>query len=282
MTKSRSGRTVLSAAAIGFTALVVLPSPADAVVTRTSGTGEYFNVSWTEYDPEDLLGLPGNVHIGFLYAENGPYGSYVSGNVTDFDCDEGETPWGGHGFSEAVVDETVKVAGDATEDAIADIIDSGVSAIDAEFVTEAVTSELSKEIGEVIGEEFEEFPTCDYLGDRFLDGQGTTTVTVDTRKQIARMTGTLTVSNGGHGEPGNVLATPPIDVTITGGNWQRYESSYSVEGEGYKYTSWQKGTSYDGGTVTGGIGAMGFADDADDESYGGFSTFRYRTVDRVR
>ena len=38
----------------------------------------------------------------------------------------------------------------------------------------------------------------------------------------------------------------------------------------------------DGGVVTGGIGAMGFADDVDDESYGNFGFFRYRATERVR
>ena len=188
---------------------LIVSSPAAAVVTRTSGTSQGIDVSWTEYDPDDVLGLPGNVHIGYLDAEQGRYGSYVFGNVTDFECGEGETPWGGHGVVEVVVDEGAAAVETATEDAIEAVVDSGGSLIEADLVVDAIQAELADEIPDTIEDEFEEFPACDYLQDRFLDGQGTTTVTVDTKRKIARITGTLTVTAGGHGEPSGVLAIAP-------------------------------------------------------------------------
>ena len=277
-------RVVMPATALGLAAPLIVSGPVGAVVTRTSGSGQNIDVSWTEYDPDDLLGLPGNVHIGYLYADSGPYGSYVSGSVSDFDCDEGETPWGGggHGIAEEIVDDGAEAVATATVDAIEAVADSNESVIDAADVVAAVQSELDDAITDTIADEFEEYPACDYIQDRFLDGTGTTTLTVDTKAKVARITGTLTVTNGGHGEPGNVLATPPVDITIRGGEWEQYEYSWKVRGRTYRYSDWQKGTRYYGGTVTGRVGAMGLADDADDASYGGFTSYRYRTVERVR
>lgn len=279
MPRLLSKRLTLSALAVGVAVPLVVSVPAQAVVTRTSGTGQYVNVSWTESDPDDLLGLPGNVHVGYLYAEAGPYGTYFYGNVTDFDCDEGEVPWGGHGV---VVDEGADAVADAVADTVGEIVDGGGSAIDPAVVIDAVTTELSEEVLSIVEEDFEEIPSCDYIQDRFLEGDETTKLSVNTRTEVARITGRLTVTSGGHGEPGNVLGTPPVDVTITGGDWQRFEYSSKVRGENYSYKYWQKGTGFDGGVVTGGIGAMGFADDADDVSYGGFAKYRYETVDRLR
>lgn len=248
--------------------------------TRTSGTGESVDVSWTEYDPNDLLGLPGNVHVGYLSAYSGPYGTYINGSVSDFDCDEGETPFGGHhGGVEVVVDEAIKTATTAKEDAIDSAIDSGAASIDADAVINAMQEDLSTEVPEQI---VEEVGVCDYIQDRFLSGDGTATFSADTKTKVATITGTLTVSNGGHGEPGNVLGNPPVNITITGGDWNKYESTYKTEGAGYKYSDWNKGTSYYGGSVTGGIGPMGFADDVDDVSYGGFGSYRFKTVERIR
>ncbi len=279
MSRLFSKRLPLSALAVGVAAPFVVALPAQAIVTRTSGTGEYVNVSWTELDPDDLLGLPGNVHVGYLYAEAGPYGSYFYGNVTDFDCDDGEVPWGGHGV---VVDEGLDAVADAVVDAVGGIIDDGGSAIDAAVVVDTVTTELSDEVLSVVEEDFEEIPSCDYIQDRFLESDGTTQLSVNARTQVARITGRLTVTSGGHGEPGNVLGSPPIDVTITGGEWQKFDYSSKVRGKDYLYKYSQKGTAYDGGAVTGGIGAMGFADDPDDVSFGGFATYKYATVDRIR
>ncbi len=282
MNRSTVSKAIAPALLIGLASPLLYASSAGAQTTRTSGTGTNIDISWTEYDPDDLLGLPGNVHVGYLYAYSGSFGSFIGGNVTDFDCDEGETPFGGHGVAVAVVEEAADSATDAVQDSIDAVIDSGAVTIDAGVVSDAVQTQLSEEVPDVIQEEFEEIPACDYIQDRFLSGDGTATLSVDKRGKIARIAGRLTVSNGGHGEPGTVLATPAVDVTITGGDWEKYEYSYSSRGASYKYSSWEKGTRYYGGQVTGGIGQMGFADDADDESYGGFATFKYSTVERIR
>lgn len=273
---------ILPALLMGLASPLLLSTSAGAQSTRVSGKGVYIDVSWTEYDADDLLGLPGNVHVGYLYAQSGPYGTFVGGNVTDFDCDEGEFPYGGHGFAVSVVDEGSDTAADAAQDAIEGVIDSGAAAIDATVVADAVQAQLSEDIPDVIQDEFEEFPACDYIQDRFLSGDGTTTFTVDTRAKVARLTGTLTVSNGGHGEPGTVLGAPPVDITISGGDWEKYEYSYSSRSATYRYSSSEKGTRYNNGTVTGGIGAMGFADDSDDVSYASYTSYRYRSVERIR
>jgi hypothetical protein len=285
MNRSTVSKAIAPALLIGLASPLCFASSAGAQSTRTSGAGNSVDVSWTEYDPDDLLGLPGNVHIGYLYAYTGPYGSYVGGSVTDFDCDEGESPYGGHGgqgVEEVVVDEAADSARDAVQDSIDATIDSGASTIDATDVADAVQAQLSEDVPDVIHDEFEEIPACDYVQDRFLSGDGTATVTIDKRTRVARIVGTLTVSNGGHGETGTVLATPPVDVTIAGGDWEKYESSYSSRSASYKYSNWEKGTRFYGGAVTGGIGRMGFADDADDVSFGGFGYFRYTTVERIR
>lgn len=276
-------RRSVPAMAIVLMAPLVMNGSAGASVIRTSGNGQYVDVSWTEYDPDDLLGLPGNVHIGYLFAGSGPYGTWLSGSVTDFDCDEGETPWGGgHGIVEVVVDDGAEAVAVATTDAIEAVADSTGSTIDPAAVVATVQAELDDAIPDTVVDEFEEFPTCDYIQDRFLDGTETATFTVDVKHKVARITGRLTVSNGGHGQPGNVIATPPVDVRITGGEWEKFEYSSKVKGATYAYSDWQKGTRYFGGQVTGGIGAMGFADDADDESFGGFTWYRFKTVERVR
>lgn len=279
MQRSTTARVLAATILIGLTTPVLLTSSVGAWSQRTSGSGTSLDIGWTEYDPDDLLGLPGNVHVGYLYAYSGPYGTYIEGNVTDFECDEGEVPWGGHGV---VVDEAADAATDAEQDAIDAAIDSGAVTIDADAVADAVLTRLSEEVPELIVEEFEEIPACDYLQDRFLSGTETATLTFDQQRRVARITGRLTVSNGGHGEPGTVLATPPIDVSITGGTGNWYESSYWSRSDGYRYENWEKGTQFYGGAVTGGIGQMGFADDVDDESWGGFGTFKYRTVERIR
>ncbi|NNF56400.1 MAG: hypothetical protein HKN03_18385 [Acidimicrobiales bacterium] len=273
-------RPLIALSAAGLAGLALLPAPVAAgnSTVKSKGTGSSFNISWTEYDPDNLLGLPGNVHIGYLYAESGPYGDYAYGGVTDFECDPGESPWGGHGHS-VVVDETDDVATDAIDDAINAVVDSGAVSIDATVVVGAVGSQLDDEIIDVIEEEF---PSCDFIQDRYIDGTGTATVTIDMKKQIGSITGTLTVSNGGHGEPGQVLGRPPVNLTIRGGQWEKSTWSSTYEGQNYKYSNSQTGTYYYGGTVSGNVGPMGFADDADDESYGGFGSYTFKAAERIR
>ena len=268
-------------AAVGSMAF---PSIAGAETIRSKGTSQNIDVSWIEYDLNDSLGLPGNTHVGYLYAYGGQYGTFIGGNVTDFQCEPGQKPWGGHGVTVEVVDEAGETTAAAIGDAIDGIIDSGGTYIDANVVGGEVQSQLADDIPDAIQDEFEEFPPCEYIQDRFLEGNDTTKVSVDLKKKVARITGTINVTNGqgGHGGDVTVLATPPINLTITGGEWNKWTWSYSSKGAGYSYSSSEKGTSYYGGVVTGNIGGMGFADDADDESYGGYGTSRYQSVERVR
>lgn len=284
MSLSHPRRAATAALTVGLVLPLAASTGADAGSVRTKGTGRSFNIGWTEYDPADVLGLPGNVHVGFLWFEDGPWGTYGFGHVADFDCDEGEVPWGGHGGHgvESVVDEGVAVVEAATETAIDEVIDSGVGAI----VPEVVVATVGDEVGDELPDEIiDEVPACDHVQVRVLDASdGGLNVKVDMRNATAKLTGRVQVF-GGHGpegEPGDLLGRPPVDITIKGGDWVKYESSYKTRSATWSYSDWQKGKSHHGGAVTGAIGAMGFADDADDEAFAGFSEYSYRTVERVR
>lgn len=281
MSGNRSRRGALGAVLV----LSVGASPAFVgsvgaqTITRTKGTGSNVNLSWTEYDRDDVLGLPGNVHVGFLYADAGPYGSFIGGNVFDFDCDEGETPFGGHGFGhEEIVDEASDVVEAATEDVVDEAQDTGAAAIDLAEIGDAIQSALTEEIPDVVAEE----SLCDHIGVRFLSGDETAIFSVDSAGEVATITGRLIVSSGGHGDPGEVLGNPPVNITITGGEWNKFEYSSKYETADFLYADSQKGQGFYGGVVTGAIGAMGFADDDDDESFGGFSEYAFKTTERLR
>lgn len=252
---------------------------------RAKGDGAQFWISWTEYDPKDILRLPGNVHVGYLSGYDEQYGTFLYGNVFDYECDPGEVPGGGGHVAETVVFEGQQSADAGEKKALDAIIASGAKSIDAATVVDSILTNLEEDIPEVIEEEFP--PFCDPLPVRFLSGQDdkgnpTATFKVDAKKETLTVKGNLIVSSGGHGEPGNVLGRPPINMTMTGGDWNKYESSYKGSGKDYSYSYWQKGTDFYGGKVTGAIGAMGFADDKDDESWGGFGSFSYKTVERLR
>lgn len=282
MSGNRSRRGALGAVLV----LSVGASPAFVgsvgaeTVTRTKGTGSSLNLSWTEYDRDDVLRLPGNVHVGFLYAESGPYGSFIGGDVFDFDCDEGEVPFPGHGFGiEQIVDEASDVVDEAIEDVVDEAEDTGAAAIDLAEIGDAIQSALSDELPAVVEEEE---GACDHIGVRFLSGDETTMFSVDVAGEVATMTGRLIVSSGGHGDPGEVLGRPPVNLTITGGAWSKFEYSSKYETADFMYADSQKGQGLHGGVVTGAIGAMGFADDDDDESFGGFSQYDFKTTERLR
>lgn len=275
---------VIGSALLATVGSIALPATVGAETIRSSGQGQSLDLSWIEYDPGNLLGLPGNTHVGYLYGAIGQYGSYFGGNVTDYDCEPGEFPGGGHGVTVEVIDEAGETTAAAIGDAIDGIVDSGGTVIDAAVVAAEVKEQLADDIPDTIHDEFEEVPACDYVQDRFLEGNETTKMKVDAKSKVARVTGTINVTNGHGGHDGDVtvLATPPVDITITGGEWNKWESSYSSRGAGYSYSSAEKGTNLYGGTVSGRIGGMGFADDADDESFGGFGVSTYRSVERVR
>lgn len=205
-------------------------APPDTSSSRTSG-GQAF-AQWTEYDLEDQLGLPGNVHVGFLSVYQQPGYTDVFGTVQDYDCQEGEVPGGG-GHPE-------------------------------------------EEPGE------EPDGLCDLLGVRFLSGNGSTTFTVDTKSGTAALTGTLQVSSGGHGEPGESLGQPPVNMTwtATGGTYSFRRTETWSDGT-TTYRSRVTGTGFDA-AVGGAIGRMGFDDDADDESSGLVETWRETSRTRIR
>lgn len=285
MNTNRTKRTIAPAMALALLTTVLWAPAASAGSTyRAKGSGSQFWINWTEYDPDDTLGIPGNVHVGYLSGYDEQYGTFFYGNVTDFDCDPGEVPWGGGHGGETVVFEGQASADAGEQKALDAIIASGAKSIDAATVVDSILTNLEEDVPEVIDEEFP--PACDYIQDRFLNaeekGKPTVTFTVDAKKETLTVKGYLVVTEGGHGEPGGVLGRPPINMTVTGGDWQKYESSYKGSGQDYSYSYSQKGTDFYGGTVTGAIGAMGFADDADDESFAGFGSFSYKTVERIR
>ena len=285
MSNKPSKRAFASAMSLALLASVLWAPAANAGSTyRAKGNGSQFWVSWTEYDPKDLLGIPGNVHVGQLSGWDEQYGVFLNGTVADFECDPGEVPWGGGHGEEAVVAE-IQLAADAGEKKALDaIIASGAKSITAETVANSIIATIEEDVPEFIEEEFP--PTCDHIQIRFLSGQDekgkpTATFKVDAKKQTLTVSGNLIVSSGGHGD-GDVLGRPPIIMTMTGGEWQQYDSSYKGSGQDYSYSYSQKGTDFYGGSVSGRIGGMGFDDDADDESWGGFGSFSYRTVERIR
>jgi hypothetical protein len=115
--------------------------------------------------------------------------------------------------------------------------------------------------------DYEEYPEegyCDPVSERYIDG-GDVTLTMDRKLTSARLTGTLRVDD--HGSS----ASPAVDMSWTGeaslveSRWtDSYRDGSSTYYVRYDSTSRQ-------GVVTGFIGAMGFADDADDESSGTMS-----------
>lgn len=122
---------------------------------------------------------------------------------------------------------------------------------------------------------------CDLIGTRFLEAESIS-FALDARARTASLTGKLRVTNGGHGEPGQTLATPPVDMTWTGiGRGYRFSRSEFWSDGQFSYRSRVRGTGSEA-AVGGRIGAMGFTDDADDESFGSFETWRETSRFRVR
>lgn len=124
--------------------------------------------------------------------------------------------------------------------------------------------------------------TCTLMGVRSLKAQdGALTVT----DRTATFTGTITVSNGGHGEPGSVLARVAASVTWTSSaDLVRFRETFSVVDGKLSYRSRVSGTRSDVAStdVTGFLGRMGFADDADDVSVGEFRSFTEVSRERIR
>lgn len=101
---------------------------------------------------------------------------------------------------------------------------------------------------------------------------------VDKRLTTARLTGNLSVSDHGTGS----AASPPVDMTWTGSGplYSSTESgSFTDGGSTYRYRYSFSGRDAD---VDGRIGAMGFSDDADDESSGQLGSYRSASKWRER
>jgi hypothetical protein len=125
--------------------------------------------------------------------------------------------------------------------------------------------------------------SCADVGTRFLSADpGAAVFAADARGGTASLTGTLTVSNGGHGEPGSVLARPPVDVRWTSGGGARSFTRTERWSDGTNtYSSRVRGTAFDA-AVSGRIGPMDFTDDADDTSTGGAESWRETSRSRTR
>ncbi len=216
---------------IGFT---TVPSSAGSKFFSKS-TGTAVDAYWTQIDGTPVGSSEfGNVHIGFLYAyEQSDDYVDVFAFIDDFDCEEGQTPYGGgpHGF---------------VEEAAAD---------------DAVEEE----------EPFEEEFGCIYMGSRFGYGQDMV-LTIDKKLSSATLTGTLVVESGGfHGEGGSVVGEPPVEMTWTGvGDLAKQRQTYRYSEDGVTYSFSERST-YRQASVDGFIGGMTFDPDLSGGSMSNFS-----------
>lgn len=215
-------------------AVSAMASPAAAARPDSSSTvrsGERASVSWTELDPGNLLGLPGNTHVGNLFVEDGSFG-FSFGQILDLECEPGEEPGGGHEGGPGECDFALNAAGE---------------------------------------------PSI-----RFLDGLD---LSLSVSGSTATLTGPIQVSNGGHGEPDSVLAVVQANITwTTTTDLVRYRASNTYVEGGISYRSRTTGLRSDPAktVVTGFLGGMGFADDADDVSQGSFETYTETSRERIR
>lgn len=230
------------AAAVAVTAVLALlllllgAAPADArssFMSRASGVAA--STYWTQVDgtPTGTSAL-GNVHIGDLYAYETTKGKAdVFGFIEDWDCEEGELPWGG-----------------------------GPHAADEPWPPD------------------EEPPPpggCEWKGFRFIESSDVP-FSVDKKLSQARLTGTLTVYGGGHGEEG-VVGRPYADVIWNGvGDVTTEKFTFRYREGGTTYTSTYESTSR-GATMAGVLGPMGFDPDL---SGGWISNFKTSTKERTK
>ena len=92
--RSRTAKVALPAlACLTVAAMASTASAARPDSGRNTYSGESAYVSWTELDPNNLLGLPGNTHVGWLDVQDGgAWGSFVYGSIVDFQCEKGQVP----------------------------------------------------------------------------------------------------------------------------------------------------------------------------------------------
>lgn len=106
---------------------------------------------------------------------------------------------------------------------------------------------------------------------RFLYSPGPVTLTVDRKLAKATLTGALAVDN----HDGSTGAQPMADITWTGIGTAATSTTYEkfTDDSGNRFTTRRTETAREG-TVSGSIGSMGFDDEADDQSWGYFGTFK--------
>jgi hypothetical protein len=112
---------------------------------------------------------------------------------------------------------------------------------------------------------------CAMESQRYLYSAGPATLTVDRKLNKATLTGPLEVAN----HDGGTSAQPMADITWTGTGGTFTSTVYDkyTDDQGNRYTTRRTETAREG-TLSGTIGAMGFDDDADDQAYGYFGTFK--------
>ena len=112
---------------------------------------------------------------------------------------------------------------------------------------------------------------CAMESQRYLYSAGPATLTVDRKLNTATLTGPLEVAN----HDGGTSAQPMANITWTGMGGTFTSTVYDkyTDDQGNRYTTRRTETAREG-TLSGTIGAMGFDDDADDQAYGYFGTFK--------
>lgn len=113
---------------------------------------------------------------------------------------------------------------------------------------------------------------CVLESQRSLYNAGPVTLTVDRKLNRATLTGPLEVADH---EGGGATGQPMANITWTGVGGTGTSTHYDkyTDEEGNRFTMRRTETSRQG-TLSGTLGAMGFDDDADDQSYGYFGTFK--------
>ena len=113
---------------------------------------------------------------------------------------------------------------------------------------------------------------CVLESQRSLYNAGPVTLTVDRKLNRATLTGPLEVADH---EGGGATGQPMANITWTGVGGTGTSTHYDKypDEEGNRFTMRRTETSRQG-TLSGTLGAMGFDDDADDQSYGYFGTFK--------
>lgn len=232
--RRRAGALAIAAA---FALLIVSlgPTPADAkssFMYRASGVSA--STDWTQIDGTPTGSSPlGNVHIGQLYAYETTKGKAEAyGYIEDWDCEEGQLPWGGGPH-------------------------------------------------DVSSEEWDEEPPpetgCEWKGFRFVEAYDIP-FTVDKKLTQARLTGTLTVYGGGHGD-GGVIGRPYADIIWTGvGSLATVKETFRYREDGTSY-SFTRDSSTRSATMSGIMGPMGFDPDF---SSGSISSYKESSKTRTK